>query len=117
MGDAAYQGSLPSKSWTLTDDGDGAHLIERVNVKNRNNLAHFDQKGTPRYYPMGSPENAGQAHIRLHAATKRTGIKLRGGNPSMTDEELINNYIKAYSDPELEGIFGSLRTPNKSLSL
>lgn len=80
----------------------------------RTDLAHFDQKGTPRYYPVGSPENAGQAHIRLHAVTKRAGIIL---DPQMSDAELIERYSKEYSDPELEGILGSLRTPNSSLTL
>lgn len=55
--------------------------------------------------------------MRLHAATKRAGIKLRGGNPQMSDAELIERYSKAYSDPELEGILGALRTPNISLTL
>ncbi len=115
MGDANYDGNLPAKSWTLAVDGDGAHMIERVNVRNRPELEHFDLKTTPRFYPAGSPENAGQAHIRLHAATKKAGIKLRGGNPGLTDDLLLKQYEVAYNDTELDGILGALRTPNSKL--
>ncbi|WP_236703382.1 hypothetical protein [Paenibacillus xylanivorans] len=115
MGDADYDGPLPAKSWTLAVNGDGAHLIERVNVRNRLDLEHFDQKTTPRFYPAGSPENAGQAHIRLHASTKKAGIKLRGGNPTLTDDVLLKKYEAAYNDSELEGILGALRTPDSKL--
>jgi len=35
----------------------------------------------------------------------------------MTDAELIEAYTKAYSDPSLDGIRGSLRTPNSKTIL
>ena len=72
--------------------GDSAHLIEKANVKGRENLAIYDQTNTPRYYSYGTPENAGQAYIRLHEATRTQVIKLRGGNPEMYDTELLENY-------------------------
>ncbi|MBQ7002577.1 MAG: hypothetical protein IJN57_01230 [Oscillospiraceae bacterium] len=73
----------------------------------------FDMGNTPRYYPNGTPESAGQAHIRLHEATRNQGIKLQG-NPTMSDAVLIENYRKAYNDPNLSGIRGDLRTPDSS---
>ena len=116
-GDADYKGTLPEKSWKISDTGEGAHLFEKVNLRNRDNLAKFNKKDTPRYYPYGGSKNAGQAHIRLHNATKKAGIKLQGGNPNKTDAELIEAYKKAYSDPSLNGIRGSLRTPNSKTIL
>ena len=113
-GDADYVGPIPSGSWRLTPNGDGAHLIERANINGRAELEIFNQSNTPRYYPYGTTENAGRAHIRLHEATRNQGIKLRGGNPQMTDSVLLENYSKAYSNPELSGILGDLRTPNGS---
>ena len=86
-------------------------MVERANVRGRADLAIYDQSNTPRYYPHGTPESAGQAHIRLHEATRNQGIKLRG-NPSMSDDELLNNYNMAYSNPKLSGICGDLRTPD-----
>ncbi len=56
---------------------------------------------TPRLYPYGSPESAGQAHIRLHEATRKEGIRLRGGNPEMSDTDLMNHYTNAYNNPSL----------------
>ena len=83
------------------------------NVKDRQNLGIYDTKETPRYYPSGGSENAGQAHIRLHKSTKKEGIKLRqNSNNDMSDEELIDAYRRAYGDTELDGILGDLRTPN-----
>ncbi|TWT38310.1 hypothetical protein Enr8_00020 [Blastopirellula retiformator] len=113
-GDAGFIG--PHKnSWTLTPQGAGAHLVERANVSGRSALRQFDQPGTPRFYPSGSPENAGAAHIRLHRATKNAGIKLRrGGNSNLSDAELLQRYRQAYSDPALRGIRGDVRTPDGS---
>ncbi|MEW6352249.1 MAG: Ig-like domain-containing protein, partial [Thermodesulfobacteriota bacterium] len=111
-GDVDYTGPLPTGSWRLSPKGQGAHLIERVNVEGRPSLLALDQAGTPRFYPHGSPENAGQAHIRLHLATRSVGIKLQGGNPGMSDLELIKLYERAFCDPSLNGIRGSLRTPD-----
>ncbi len=113
-GDADFIGPIPSGSWRLTSNGAGAHLIERANVRGRTSLAVYDKSTTPRFYPYGTPENAGQAHIRLHEATKGQGIKLRGGNPRMTDAELLENYVKAYNNSSLSGIRGDLRTPDAS---
>ena len=78
MGDSQYSGLLPSDNWRLTQEGMGAHLYERNNVNKRSNMQIFDQANTPTYYPYGTPENAGQAHLRLHDATAKAGIKLRG---------------------------------------
>lgn len=86
-------------------------MVERANVRGRTSLAIYDQSNTPRFYPYGTPESAGQAHIRLHEATRNQGIRLRG-NPNMSDDELLNNYSSAYSNPELSGIRGDLRTPD-----
>ncbi len=86
-------------------------MVERANVRERTGLVIYDQSNTPRFYPYGTPESAGQAHIRLHEATRNQGIRLRG-NPSMSDAELLNNYNNAYSNPEFSGICGDLRTPN-----
>lgn len=96
----------------MSPTGAGAHLVEKVNVKGRKNLKNYNKSKTPRYYPYGTPENAGQAHLRLHEATKKEGIRLQGGNPNLSDKELIKKYKIAYADPELEGILGDLRTPN-----
>lgn len=111
-GDVDYKGKVPPKSWRITPKGEGAHLIERVNTKGRSQLAKFDKANTPRFYPDGTPEQAGQAHLRIHDATKNAEIKLQGGNPSMTDDQLLNAYRKAYSDPSLDGIRGDLRLPD-----
>lgn len=114
-GDADFVGPIPGDSWKLSHRGQGAQLIERINVKGRPKLSVFDTSSTPRYYPYGTPENAGQAHIRLHQATREAGINLRGGNPNLTDEQLIKAYRNAYSNPSLEGILGDLRTPNSKI--
>ena len=116
-GDADYTGTLPTNSWRLTATGDGAHLVERANVRGRTGLQAFDEADTPRFYPNGTPENAAQAHIRLHEATRNQGIRLRGGNANLTDQQLIDSYRRAYSNSSLDGIEGSLRTPNSSVNL
>lgn len=108
-GDEAYTGGTKPNSWRLTDDGMGAHLFERSNVKGRPALSKFDQPGTPRYFPAGTPENAGQAHLRIHDATAKAGINL--GSSPLTDDAIINAYKKAYSDASLGGIKGELRIP------
>ena len=107
-------GPINSGSWTLAPGGEGAHLVERANVRGRTGLSCYDVPETPRFYPYGTPESAGQAHIRLHEATRNEGIRLRGGNPGMTDADLINHYTDAYNNPSLNGIRGDLRTPNSS---
>lgn len=89
--------------------------MERFNVEGRTGLSQFDTAGTPRYYPYGTAENAGQAHIRLHEDTRGAGIELQGGNPGMADADLINAYKQAYSNSALDGISGDLRTPNSSV--
>lgn len=114
-GDVDYVGPINEGSWVLTPDGEGAHLIEKANIKGRSELGKYNTTETPRYYPYGSPESAGQAHIRLHEATRNQGIKLRGGNPELSDEELIEKYMKAYNSEELSGIRGELRTPDSSV--
>ena len=111
-GDYNYSGPLPDNSWRLTKRGAGAHLVERVNTRGRSDLAIYDKSYTPRYYPYGSPENAGQAHKRLHSATKVQGIRLQGGNPGVSSKELMKMYERAYSNDSLNGIKGDLRTPN-----
>ena len=113
-GDADFVGPINSGSWTLAPNGEGAHLVERSNVRGRASLASFDTTDTPRYYPYGTPESAGQAHIRLHEATRNAGIKLRGGNPNLSDFELIERYKKAYNNSALNGIRGELRLPDSS---
>lgn len=110
-GDSDFVGPINKGSWRLTANGDGAHLVERANVRGRPDLAHFDKKETPRYYPNGSPEAAGKAHVRLHRATKAEGIKLKD-NPDLTDDQLMDAYKRAYSRPEVQGIKGDVRTPN-----
>lgn len=112
LGDADYTGPQPPKSWTLADEGMGAHMIERQNVRARPDMAPFDQPGTPRYYPAGGPANAGQAHLRLHQATRGAGISSRGGNPSLTSAQLKARYRNAYADPVCDGIRGDVRTPD-----
>lgn len=114
-GDKGYTGSMKQPSWRLVSKGAGAHLFERANVKNRPSFAKLDQSGTPRYYPETSPENAGQAHLRLHDATDAAGVDL--GGSTMTNDELIAAYKTAYSSPSLAGIKGDLRTPNGGLVL
>lgn len=47
--------------------------------------------------------------------TPNEGIKLRGGNPGMSFEDLINSYHNAYNNPSLDGIRGDLRTPDSSI--
>ena len=89
-------------------------MVERSNVRGRASLASFDTTDTPRYYPYGTPESAGQAHIRLHEATRNAGIKLREGNPNLSDFELIERYKKAYNNSALNGIRGELRLPDSS---
>ncbi|WP_243143427.1 RHS repeat domain-containing protein [Clostridium estertheticum] len=121
QGDANYTGELPPKSWSITESGDGCHMIERVNVKNRADLAQFDTVDTPRFYPdttfideVSANKSRGLAHQRLHVATKEAGIRLQGGNLNLTDAELLARYGKAYSNVELDGISGTLRTPDSS---
>jgi RHS repeat-associated protein len=117
-GDADFVGPhVKPRSWTLTGAGDGAHMVEKASVAGRERLSIFDRTDTPRYYPEGTPENAGQAHLRLHAATKQAGIKLRKGGTPLSDEALLDAYAKAYSDPRLRGIKGTLRTPNGRIVL
>lgn len=111
-GDADYKGPQQPKSWRLTDEGMGAHMVERQNVRGRPGMTPYDQPNTPRYYPAGGPENAGQAHIRLHQASSQAGIARRGGNPGLSDTALADRYRSAYADPMLEGIRGDLRTPD-----
>ncbi|MGA9998451.1 MAG: DUF4157 domain-containing protein [Pyrinomonadaceae bacterium] len=113
-GDADYTGPQPPKSWRLTDEGMGAHMVERQNVPSRPGMSAYDQPQTPRFYPEGGPENAGQAHIRMHQATKGAGIKGRGGNPGVAEADLIGKYKAAYADPICDGIKGDLRTPDGS---
>ena len=113
-GDVDFSGPINNNSWVLTQTGEGAHLIERANIKGRPNLQQYDTNKTPRFYPHGSSESAGEAHKRLHVNTKAQGIKLRGGNKNMSDEELLENYRKAYQKENLSGIRGDLRTPNAS---
>jgi len=112
-GDADFVGPIAGDSWTLSPNGMGAHLVERVNVKGRPSLASLDQAATPTYYPYGTPEAAGAAHLRLHEATAAGGISLRssGISQQLTDEELLEAYGHAYSDPVLQGILGDLRVP------
>ncbi len=120
-GDAEYTGTLPNKSWSITEVGDGCHMIERVNVRNRSALAHFDGEKTPRFYPdtafkdeAAANHSRGLAHQRLHAATREAGIRLQGGNPDLSDMQLLEKYDRAYSSQILHGIKGSIRTPDSS---
>jgi len=114
VGDADYRGPLPKRSWKTTPEGDGVHLVDRGPSKGNPTLAKFARPDTPRYYPGGSPENAGQAHLRIHDATREIGkIDLKkplGG--FRTERELIDAYRRAYADPRLLGIRGDLRTPD-----
>jgi len=108
-GNADFVGPInEGGGWRLVPDGEGAHLIEKANVNGRSNLMKYNVKETPRYYPYGTAESAGQAHVRLHEATRNQGIKLRGGNPNMTDSELINRYGEAHNEESLSGIRGEL---------
>ena len=103
-------GEIKKRSWTLVPSSDGAHLFEKANVSGRAKFAKLDKPGTPRYYPYGSDENAGQAHLRIHDATDAAGIKLGGSR--LTNADIINAYKRAYADPSLNGIKGDLRLPN-----
>lgn len=114
-GDADFIGPIIKGSWKLTPNGQGAHLVEKSNIRGRNELSIYNKSYTPRFYPYGQPEGAGKAHIRLHEATRNEGIKLRGGNPGMSFEDLINSYHNAYNNPSLDGIRGDLRTPDSSI--
>ena len=111
-GDINFVGPIPSTGWKLSKKGAGAHLFERVNVKGRKKLKNFDLKETPRFYPYGSKYCAGAAHKKLHEVTKKHGIRLQGGNPDLSDEELRVEYREAYSDKALSMIRGDLRTPD-----
>ena len=75
--DADFVEPIQAGSWRLTPNGAEAHLIERVNIRGRSDLGCYDKGNTPRFYPNGTPENAGQAHIRLHEAARNAGIKLQ----------------------------------------
>jgi hypothetical protein len=112
-GDADFIGPMNGNSWKLSPNGMGAHLVERANVSGRPSLSVLDEAGTPTYYPRGTPEAAGAAHLRLHEATAGGNISLRTGGISaeLTDQELLEAYAHAYSDPLLEGIKGDLRVP------
>ena len=77
-GDADFVGPVAGDSWTLSPNGMGAHLVERVNVRGRAGLAALDQPGTPTFFPYGTPEAAGAAHLQLHEATSAGGISLPG---------------------------------------
>jgi RHS repeat-associated protein len=115
VGDAGFCGPVPSGSWRLTQDGMGAHLAERSVVADRSALSALDTASTPRYYPAGTAEAAGQAHLRLHEATAEAGIALkRGANAAMSDEALLQAYQRAYSNPSLRGIRGDVRLPDGS---
>ena len=117
-GDANYTKFRPYVTWVLTPIGDGAHLIERANIRRRTqDLGQYDKKDTPRYYPYGDIFNAGRAHVRLHEATSGNGIKRSGGNPSLTTQDLLQKYEIAYSDKSLEFIRGELRTPDGKIFL
>jgi hypothetical protein len=116
-GDADYVGPI-QRGWTLTPQGAGAHMVPRVNVRGRQVLAAFDEPGTPRFYPAGTPENAGAAHTRLHEAVRNAGIGLReGSNAALSDAELLQRYRKAYADPRLNGIRGDVRTPDGTTAI
>ncbi len=111
-GDADFIGPH-QKSWRLSDTGQGAHLVERAVVIGHPELAVYNKSTTPRYYPYSTPENAGQAHIRLHQATKAAGIELSShGNSEMTSSQILDTYQTAYNSSELAYIKGDLRTPD-----
>jgi hypothetical protein len=110
-GDADFVGPMQSRGWRLIEHGDGAHLVEKANVRGRSALSVFDQPNTPTFYPQGATKfHVGESHRRLHAATRAEGIKLRGGNPNMNDQQLLDAYRRAYSRPEIQGIRGDVRT-------
>jgi hypothetical protein len=116
-GDADFVGPI-QRGWTLAPNGDGAHMVERVNVRGREALSAFDKTDTPRYYPSGTPEAAGAAHMRMHRSTRDAGIGLRqGSNSALSDAELLQRYRRAYSDPRIQGIRGDLRTPNRRITI
>lgn len=93
--DANFSGPIQGCSWKLSPKDQGAYLMERVNVEGRTELSQFDTAGTSRYYQYRTPKNAGQAHIRLHEATRGAGIEFQGGNlgrnltPAQAFEELL----------------------------
>ena len=108
-GDANYVGPIPEGGWRLTPRGEGAHMVERVSVRATSGLEDFDLYRTPRFYPTGTPESAGKAHVRMHRATNSMNIELAGGNPGLTNSALLARYALAYSEPSLDGIYGVLR--------
>jgi hypothetical protein len=103
--------------WKLAPSGEGAHLIERGNVRGRERLAQFDREETPRFYPQPTENtaNSGAAHRRLHAATSDAGVNIRGS--AISDSELLLRYEAAYRSADLAGIRGMLRTPDGSVVL
>lgn len=117
QGDHNFVGPVPKGGWRLLQKGEGAHLVEKVNVRGRDALKAFDETGTPRYYPTGDKYAAGAAHKRLHDATSAEGINLQGGNPGMADAELLKAYRSAYSRPEIQGIRGTLKSPDGKVVL
>src|SRR5262249_14256540 len=111
-GDHDFIGPIAPGGRRLTPRGMGHHMVERVNVESRPTLAAFDRPDTPRYYPTGSPEAAGAAHTRLHAAIRDAGLAPQGGHRGVGETVLFQRYTQAYSDPRIQGIRGDVRTPN-----
>lgn len=112
-GDADYEGALPSGGWKLTPPGMGAHLVDRAVTKGSAALSKFNQPNTPRFYPKGAAENAGEAHRRIHEAGRKvSGIKLRPMGGFRNEQELLDAYRRSYADESLSGIRGDLRTPD-----
>lgn len=117
-GDAKYKGVIQAGGWRLTPPGMGAHLVDRAVTKGSPSLAKFNRPNTPRFYPQGSAENAGEAHRRLHEAGRKvSGIKLEPRGGFADEKQLLDAYRKAYSDPSVEPIRGELRTPDGKLVL
>lgn len=116
-GDADFIGPLQTKGkWRIIEKGQGAHLVEKSNIVGRSELSAFNDVDTPRFYPNGSADNGGYAHLRLHRATRAEGISL-GRSSHLTDVQLLVKYQRAYSRNELTNIKGTLRTPNSSAIL
>ena len=117
-GDADYVGPL-DRTRPLVEDGMGHHMQQRVHAGMYSEMRTFDLARTPRYYPESNhplpSQNAGHAHTRMHRALSSEGVpgnRAQTNNAGLTYHQLMELAHQGYANPGLQGIRGSLRTPN-----